>query len=256
MLEFSCPHTIRLLSGFAYEENFLSTLGLLFIIFHAYHRHDMSSSAVQQTDAPPLIDVSCVVCGSDKQEVICPEQEVRAHLAYLRVFHQRRLRPKQDGSISSSALADRADFTQDYTPDIVRCCDCRLVFRNPRPPASVVTRAYAQDHYGTARLQSLFEAQVELYRPKATLLCRWLAQGPETHVVEVGSFVGGFLAAGQGYDWHMLGIDPGDEVDNFCRGKGLRVFRGTLSDAPIPANSVDYVVIWNTFDQLPRPDLR
>lgn len=207
----------------------------------------------QQTDAKPLIDVRCVVCGSDAQEVICPEEEVRAHLEYLRLFHRRRLRPKSNGAISSSALTDRADFTQDYTTDVVACCDCGLVFRNPRPPAAIITETYAQDHYGASRLEALFEAQVELYRPKARLLRRWLPVGPETRVVEVGSFVGGFLTAGQECGWDMLGIDPGEEVDAFCRGKGLHVFRGTLNDAPLETNSIDCVAIWNTFDQLPLP---
>ncbi|MGH8006741.1 MAG: methyltransferase domain-containing protein [Candidatus Binatia bacterium] len=103
-------------------------------------------------------------------------------------------------------------------------------------------------------METLFEAQVELYRPKARLLRRWLAAGPEIRVVEVGSFVGGFLAAGQEYSWNMLGIDPGEEVDAFCRGKGLHVFRGTLSEASLETNSIDCVAIWNTFDQLPYPD--
>jgi len=213
----------------------------------------MSHRSAQQR-AQPLIDVRCVVCGSDIQEIVCPEEEVRAHLEYLRLFHRRRLRPKRDGKISSSALADRADFTQNYATDIVACCGCGLVFRNPRPPATEVDQAYAQDHYGAARLAALFEAQVELYRPKAQLLRRWLTAGPETRVVEVGSFVGGFLAAGREHDWDMLGIDPGEEVDAFCREKGLRVFRGTLSEAQLEANSVDCVAIWNTFDQLPYPE--
>lgn len=212
------------------------------------------SNAIAQQSAQPLIDVRCVVCGSDAQEVICPEEEVRAHLEYLRLFHRRRLRPKSNGAISSSALTDRADFTQDYTTDVVACRGCGLVFRNPRPPATVITETYAQDHYGASRLEALFEAQVELYRPKAQMLRRWLPVGPETRVIEVGSFVGGFLAAGQEHGWDMFGIDPGEAVDAFCRGQGLRVFRGTLSEAPLETNSIDCVAIWNTFDQLPYPE--
>jgi hypothetical protein len=70
----------------------------------------------------------------------------------------------------------------------------------------------------------------------------------------VGSFVGGFLAAAQARGWAISGVDPGKEVAGFCRKKGLPVFRGTLSDAPIATGSADAVVIWNTFDQLPTPD--
>jgi SAM-dependent methyltransferase len=73
-------------------------------------------------------------------------------------------------------------------------------------------------------------------------------------IVEVGSFVGGFLDAGRERGWSMLGIDPGKEVTEFCRSRGQPVFCGTLADAPLEAASVDAVVIWNTFDQLPNPD--
>jgi SAM-dependent methyltransferase len=51
----------------------------------------------------------------------------------------------------------------------------------------------------------------------------------------------------------MVGIDPGEEVSAFCRERGLRVFRGTLDEAPLTAGQVDCVAVWNTFDQLPDP---
>ena len=73
-------------------------------------------------------------------------------------------------------------------------------------------------------------------------------------IVEVGSFVGGFLAAGRQLGWSMLGVDPGKQVTEFCRSRELPVYCGTLGDAQISSNSVDAVVIWNTFDQLPTPD--
>jgi hypothetical protein len=52
----------------------------------------------------------------------------------------------------------------------------------------------------------------------------------------------------------MMGVDPGREVASFCRDRGLDVFCGTLAEAPIQAEAVDGVAIWNTFDQLPNPD--
>ncbi|HJU04555.1 MAG TPA: methyltransferase domain-containing protein, partial [Nitrospiraceae bacterium] len=82
---------------------------------------------------------------------------------------------------------------------------------------------------------------------------RWLPETGEVHIVEVGSFVGGFLVAGQERGWNMFGVDPGHEVVAFCRERGLRVHRGALADAPLKPQSVDGIAIWNTFDQLPDP---
>ena len=69
----------------------------------------------------------------------------------------------------------------------------------------------------------------------------------------VGSFVGGSLAAGREQGWDILGVDPGKEVADFCRKRGLPVLQGTLQEAPLAPGSVDCVVAWNTFDQMPDP---
>ena len=211
----------------------------------------------------PLIDVRCAVCGEGAYEIIRTRGQVQTEVQYLRKFHQRRLRPAK--AESCSALLDRVEFTQDYATAIVSCHGCGLIYRNPRPPADAIKRAYERDHYGRDRLGKVFEAQRELYRPKARYLGRWLPTREEqrgtgtapsptcTRVVEVGSFVGGFLAAGRQYGWDMLGVDPGKEVDSFCREHELRVFQGTLAEAPIEPGSIDCVAIWNTFDQLPNP---
>lgn len=204
--------------------------------------------------AERLVCVRCGVCGGERYRTICAAREVEAQLEYLRWFHRRRLRRP-----SEAALADRADFTQDYATEIVACAECGLVFRNPRPTAEAISRAYAADEYGHERLASMWEAQVELYRPKARGLRRWL--GPGARVVEVGSFVGGFLQAGRDMGWNVVGVDPGREVDAFCAERGLTVFSGTLPqflDRGLPrgweAGSVDCVAIWNAFDQIPEPE--
>jgi SAM-dependent methyltransferase len=198
--------------------------------------------------AEPMVEVRCAVCGSGRREVICAAREVRAQLEYLRRFHRRRLR----ADAGPEALEERAEFTQDYATDIVACRGCGLVFRSPRPAAGAIARAYAAERHGRRRLEALFESQAELYRPKARRLARRLSPG--ARVVEVGSFVGGFLAAGREQGWEMLGVDPGEEVDAFCAERGLRVFRGSLAEAPLESGSVDAVAIWNTFDQLPDPE--
>jgi SAM-dependent methyltransferase len=48
-------------------------------------------------------------------------------------------------------------------------------------------------------------------------------------------------------------VDPGEAVVRFCRDRGLPVVHGTLEQRLQPSNTVDAVVIWNTFDQLPDP---
>jgi|SRR4029453_5772977 SAM-dependent methyltransferase len=205
----------------------------------------------QAAELKPEVEASCVVCGGAARELICSAAEVRAQRDYLRRFHRRRLRPAR-GRRDAHALADRAEFTQDYVTEIVSCRDCGLLLREPRPPASAVLAAYREDEYGAQRLAALFEAQRETFRGKARQLQRHLTS-PRPFVVEIGSFVGGFLAAAQELGWQAIGLDPGAEVDEFCRAKGLTVHRTVAERAPIEPGSVDCVAIWNTFDQLPDP---
>jgi len=199
-------------------------------------------------NSEPFVTPPCVICGGQSFVIVCTAQEVAAHLQYLRQFHRRRLR-----SSSREEYADRATFTQDYVTDIVTCTHCGLVLRTPRPSTQAITAAYEQDHYGRARLASLFAAQLRSYRGKARVLRRWLPRDHGVRILEIGSFVGGFLAAGQEYGWEMLGVDPGTEVSAFCRERGLSVFSGTLPELAFTPNSADGVAIWNTFDQLPDP---
>lgn len=193
----------------------------------------------------------CAVCGSHSVEMVCSAADVRAHLAYLGRFHRRRLR-RTGGH---SELVDRADFTQDYVTDIVSCTSCGLVYRREIPPPAVATATYADDHYGRERLQALFAAQVELFRPRAARLTSMVrSHGRTPSVIEIGSFVGGFLTAATELGWQAIGIDPGREVAQFCRAKGLTVFEAAADETRLGKGCADAVVIWNTFDQLPNPE--
>ncbi len=198
------------------------------------------------------VESSCHICGGSEMDQICSSSEVEAQIRFLQQFHRRRLRHP-----THSDLADRVEFTQEYLTDIMACRGCGLVCRSPRPSAGAITSAYIEDRYGHEHLSSEFVLQ----RQWAKYKVRSLASRLQTRlpmkpplVVEVGSFVGGFLAAGRERGWRMLGVDPGKEVTAFSEERGFDVFCGTLIEAPVPAGTVDAVAIWNTFDQLPNPD--
>lgn len=197
--------------------------------------------------APILVEIDCAVCGGSEMATVATSEEIAAQQAYLLYFHKRRLRK----GAPAEALEERACFTQDYATRVARCLTCDLILRDPRPTDRAIATLYAGDTYGRDRLEELFAAQAALYRQKARRLAKWLKPG--ARVVEVGSFVGGFLAAGQSRGWEMLGVDPGEEVARFARDKGLNVSELTLDRLDLPAESLDCIAIWNTFDQLPDP---
>ena len=198
----------------------------------------------------PRVEVACAVCRSAGHRILASAAELEAQTRYLRRFHTRRLRR---GPGRGDELEERAEFTQDYATNVVACTSCGLIFRDPRPPAAAIAEAYAQDTYGPERLRALHDSQLELFQPKAKTLRRWLATRRDPVVIEIGSFVGGFLAAAREQGWQVLGIDPGEEVGAFCASLGLSVLRESVEACEFPADAADCVAIWSTFDQLPTP---
>src|SRR6266542_3064503 len=77
--------------------------------------------------------------------------------------------------------------------------------------------------------------------------------GSKARVLEVGSYVGGFLAAAHDAGLDAQGIDVGVQVSDFVRAKGLTVHTGTLQAAQFDAEAFDAVCVWNCFDQIPEP---
>jgi SAM-dependent methyltransferase len=196
----------------------------------------------------PEVEVSCDACGTSSAAVVCGAGELVAQREAARRFHRTRLRRRSRG-----ALEERASFTHDYATQLLACRRCGLLYRSPRPEAAAVLEAYVHERYTEERLPQMLASQVELFRPKARALARRLGAG--ARVLEVGSFVGGFLLAAREVGLDAVGLDPSRQLAGLCARFDLQVARGTLDAIELceSARPFDAVVIWNTFDQLPRP---
>jgi hypothetical protein len=69
--------------------------------------------------------------------------------------------------------------------------------------------------------------------------------------LEVGSYVGAFLAAARDVGWTFEGVDVNERAAEFACAMGFRVTVGELGD--IVGRRFDTIAIWNCFDQLPDP---
>ena len=210
-----------------------------------------NSADTLELERQPRVIVGCRLCGSTSSRLVCSEQDIAAQHRFLESFYRSRW-SRQD----VASATDRVHFTQDYATAIVSCTDCGLLYRNPRPEAQAVTRAYATEHYDDTYLRAELAVQRPWARTKVPLLARYLAKSGKRsrpRVLEVGSFVGAFLLEGQREGWDMVGVDPGRDVAAFCRKRGLPIFEGTLDEAGFSPGSFDAVAVWNTFDQLPDP---
>jgi len=190
----------------------------------------------------------CVVCDeSDTTDVASPD-DIRAEAELLWEFHMRRLSPRTP----PERLIDRVAFSQAPPWRVVRCNVCGLVFRNPVEKREELRETYEDAESTRDTLLALHEAQRESYRAQTRRLKRYLARRGTG--LEVGSYVGAFLAAAREARWTFEGLDVNTRVNAFARSLGFAVHDGDLEHFRFaPDRTFDAVAIWNTFDQLPDP---
>jgi SAM-dependent methyltransferase len=190
--------------------------------------------------------VACIVCGRKDAEVVAERDDIREEVEWLWEYHQRRLRPE----IPPEHLMDRVAFSERPPLRLVRCPDCGLVYRNPIERAHELREIYAGDAPSAEVMRSLHGTQLPAMRTQAKLLREVL--GRNGTGLEVGSYVGGFLAAASEVGLQIEGVDINRDANAFTRSLGFAVHDGELSSVP-GDRRFDCVAIWNTFDQLPDP---
>lgn len=195
----------------------------------------------------PSYDLTrCVVCDSVDGEVIATADDMRAESELLWQFHMQRLSPRTP----PERLVDRVAFSQDRPWRLVRCRGCGLVYRNPIERPVTLRRAYAGAEPDHAALTALHFAQRPFYRTQLRRLQRFAPSHGSG--LEVGSYVGAFLAAARDARWAFEGLDVNPHINAFTRSLGFVVHDGDL-ETYHRATPVRTVAIWNTFDQLPDP---
>ncbi|HEX2166614.1 MAG TPA: methyltransferase domain-containing protein [Longimicrobiales bacterium] len=188
----------------------------------------------------------CPACGGTEHTLIAGSDDIRDELEQLWAFHTRRLR----GDTPPARLHDRIAFSQDPPLRIVRCDRCTLLFRNPRERADELVDTYGDEEPDDTALHTLFDNQKQSYRTQALRLSR--IAGRKGRGLEIGSYVGAFLAAAADIGWDFTGIDVNESANDFASSRSLTVRTGTIDDAD-PDTKYDAVAFWNCFDQLPDP---
>jgi len=188
----------------------------------------------------------CAVCESaDARELAAPG-DVRAEVEALWAFHTRRLRP----DTPPAHLMDRVAFSQQAPLRLVRCAACGLVYRNPVERARELEMSYEDENPTSERIRALHDTQRAAYAAQAARLTRVF--GRTGAGIEVGSYVGAFLASARDAGWRFSGVDVNACTNRFTRALGFDVHDGPIES--LDANRrADVVAIWNCLDQLADP---
>jgi 2-polyprenyl-3-methyl-5-hydroxy-6-metoxy-1,4-benzoquinol methylase len=193
----------------------------------------------------------CIVCGNADGRELVDMDGMRAEVEELWAFHTRRLRVETP----PEHLTDRLAFSQRPPLRLVSCNVCGLVYRNPVERARELEETYGDDAPSAEVLASLHATQRDAYGAQTRRLTRE-SGGRVGAGLEVGSYVGGFLAAARELGWRFEGVDVNEAAATYSRGLGLKVTLGTIeemaSDRALDGRFTA-VAFWNCFDQLADP---
>jgi SAM-dependent methyltransferase len=196
--------------------------------------------------SPAYEPAHCIVCGHANSAVVAEHDDIRREVEDLWEYHERRL----CAGTPSRFLYDRVAFSQHPPFRLVRCVDCGLVYRNPAERADDLIVTYESDDTHADVLLALHQNQLATAHAQARTVRRTLGRGGSG--LEVGSYVGGFLAAARDVGLNVEGLDVNRHVADFARSLGFTVHDGTLAELRTD-RVFDLVAIWNTFDQLADP---
>jgi SAM-dependent methyltransferase len=132
---------------------------------------------------------------------------------------------------------------------IVRCRDCGLVFRNPRPTASASTEEFASGRAEVPEEPWLGERRRAGFE---RFLDAWPA--PPGRVLDVGCGGGWFLKAATDRGWTAVGVDLSPlAVERARRMFGVDARVGGIDRADLRDATFDLVTLWNVLELQPDP---
>jgi 2-polyprenyl-3-methyl-5-hydroxy-6-metoxy-1,4-benzoquinol methylase len=186
----------------------------------------------------------CPICSGRDATEIADSAAIQRELERVWTFHARRFRHP----VPPTYLTDRVVFSQSPPLRLIRCTECTHLYRNPRESPEAVRRTYSHDELSESVYETLFENQRMAYRAQVMRLLnfsRHIERG-----LEVGSYMGGFLAAARDAGLSFTGIDVNRSAAEFGAQKGLSISTCTLEEID-SSQRYDTIAIWNTFEQLP-----
>lgn len=185
----------------------------------------------------------CPLCGNPCRDVVATEAEVAEEIALRREFFLSRL----EGTIDPRDLRDLTEMTTNDAAPVYACRECEILVRGDAIRTPV---RFACDEYDERTLLTLHELHVATFSAKANIR-GLLPRG--SRVLEIGSYVGGFLEAARRWGWNASGVDIGRDTAEFTAARGYDVTTERFERCDFPAESFDGVFIWNCFEQMTNP---
>ncbi len=167
---------------------------------------------------------------------------IAEEIALRRAFFASRI----DGYVEPAQQKDRVDIAQSEPAEVRVCRGCAVLVRGRGD-----SERFEHDPYAPHVMEQMLRTYIDEFRAREARIRPLLRDGAK--VVEIGSYVGGFLHVAREWDWDVLGLDVGDDTSHFSRAKGYPTRTATLDECRFDDDAFDGVFIWNTFEQIDDP---
>ncbi|MHC4872176.1 MAG: class I SAM-dependent methyltransferase [Planctomycetota bacterium] len=151
------------------------------------------------------------------------------------------------GSSKNDKLYEVRDWWLD-TPEkyfVVKCCDCDLVYLNPRPKQSEFHKLYPDFFYSTdqdvEKLQNSWKTEVNKVKAE------YLTKKSPGSIYDIGAYWGEFLKYMQENGWSVRGCELSSQPDDLFN---VNIFNGPLN---IDSGSFDAVTAWAVLEHVCDP---
>ena len=184
----------------------------------------------------------CPLCGREDLDVFASCERVEEEMRERQLFFRDRI----DGHLGEAERKDGADVARGSAAEILICRDCDILVRRERQSPE-----FESDPYEPFAMERMLRAHIRAYRRKASRYRGLLRPGAQ--IVEVGSYVGGFLHVAREWQWDAIGVDVGRDPSHFARAHGYVTREEPIERCGFDLHSFDGVFIWNCFEQIADP---
>jgi 2-polyprenyl-3-methyl-5-hydroxy-6-metoxy-1,4-benzoquinol methylase len=134
---------------------------------------------------------------------------------------------------------------------VVRCKNCRLIYRNLLTTAEENRKHYEQDYYPEHLPEDWIQSRKILFRAYTERLEAFRQTG---RILDVGAGHGFFLEQVRQQGWEVSGVELSEQAVRYAKEElNLDLFHGALEEAGFPDKHFDVVTLWNVLDQTTQP---
>jgi SAM-dependent methyltransferase len=158
-------------------------------------------------------------------------------------------------------IAVGEDFEYRSSPDTflaVRCSGCGLVYLNPRPTMSELSRIYPPEYhafdFSAARYGVAHRVRRRLEARRVLAWCHGF--GSDARILDIGCGDGFHLRILRDFGrptWQLEGVEPDARAAEAARSAGLKVHQGTIQELALPASQYDLVLFIATLEHVDDP---